>query len=194
MEIRAKNLRVYLKSLEASDAGEMAKNADNDEIAYCIGRSGEFPHPYTKEAALSFIEDAARKYDEKSAFHFGIRLNGGALIGACGAHTIDYNNVRGEIGYWLGRAYWGKGYAKEALTLLLGFCFNSLRLNKVSVTVLAFNERSINLLHSLNFAKEGTLRQNTLHGDVFVDDIVFSMLKHEYDVSANASASIETTE
>jgi RimJ/RimL family protein N-acetyltransferase len=192
MEIRAKNLRVYLKSLEARDADEMAKNADNDEIAYCIGRPGEFPHPYTRENALAFIEDAAREYKEKSAFHFGIRLNASALVGVCGAHTLDYSNVRGEIGYWLGRDYWGKGYAKEALALLLGFCFNSLRLNKVSATVLAFNERSINLLRSLNFAKEGTLRQNTLRGGMFVDDIVFSMLKHEYDGSADSG--VETTE
>lgn len=192
MEIRAKNTRVYLKSLEPDDADELAKNADNDETAHYIGRPGEFPHPYARLHALSFIEDATRKRYEKSAFHFGIRLNNGSLIGACGVYDIDYSNIKGELGYWLGRPYWGKGYAKEALALLLGFCFGSLRLNRVSVTVLAFNERSINLLRTLNFAKEGTLRQNTLHGEVFVDDLVFSMLKPEYESRANAA--IETVE
>ena len=192
MEIRAKNLKVYLKSLEAGDAGDMAKNANNAEIAHYIGRPGEFPHPYTKENASLFIEDAARTYREKSAFHFGMHLNEGTLIGACGVHKIDYNNMRGEIGYWLGRPYWGKGYTKEALALLLGFCFKNLRLNRVSATVLAFNERSINLLRSLNFTEEGALRQDMLYGDTFVDDMVFSMLKHEYD--GDESARIETAE
>jgi hypothetical protein len=190
MEIRARNTRVYLKSLEAGDAGDMAKNADNEEIARYIGRPGEFPHPYKRKDALAFIRDAEKKCRKKSAFHFGIHLNDGTLIGACGVHPIDYNDLRGEVGYWLGRAYWGKGYAKEALSLLLGFCFGRLRLNKVSATVLAFNERSANLLLSLNFRKDGTLRQNTLHGEAFVDDLVFSILRQEYD--AEASAGIET--
>ena len=192
MEIRSKNLRVYLKSLEYGDAEEMAKNANNDEVAFYIGRPGEFPHPYTKEDASLFIADAARAYAEKSAFHFGIFLNDGTLVGVCGIHTIYYNDLRGEIGYWLGRSYWGKGYAKEALSLLLGFCFNRLRLNKVYVVVLAFNERSIRLLLSSNFSKDGALRQNTLHGDAFVDDLVFSILKKEYDEST--SIAIETKE
>ncbi len=120
MEIRSKNLRVYLKSLEYGDAEEMAKNANNDEVAFYIGRPGEFPHPYTKEDASLFIADAARAYAEKSAFHFGIFLNDGTLVGVCGIHTIYYNDLRGEIGYWLGRPYWGKGYAKEATVFAAG--------------------------------------------------------------------------
>ncbi len=190
MEVRSKNLRVYLKGLEAGDTEALAKNANNDEIAHYIGRPGDFPNPYTEENAAYFIEDAIRKRNERSAFHFGIRLNDGKLIGACGAHTIDYRDLRAEIGYWLGRTYWGKGYAKEALALLLGFCFNNLRLNRVSVSVLAFNERSIKLLHSMNFSKEGTLRQNTLHEDKFVDDLVFSILKREYDAAASAEIEV----
>jgi hypothetical protein len=190
MEVSARGQRVYLKSLEKGDAAEMAKKANSKEIARYIGRPGEFPSPYSETDAIAFIDDAAARLRDKSAFHFGIRLNGGGLIGVCGVHRLDYSSMKGEIGYWLGREHWGKGYAREALTLLLGFCFNGLRLNRVTATAFSFNERSIRLLNALNFVKEGTLRQNTLYGDAFIDDIVFGILADEYGKSTDVRVKI----
>jgi ribosomal-protein-alanine N-acetyltransferase len=185
MEVRARAAGVWLKSLEPGDAAELARNADNEEIARSVGRPGEFPHPYTEEAALFFIDDARRKLRERSAFHFGIRLGSG-FIGACGVYSIDRIRMSGEIGYWLSRERWGEGRAKEALGLLLGFCFCGLRLNKVSATVLVSNERSIGLLRSLNFAMARSLPHGDAPGAAASDSLTFSMLRQAYPCGDNS--------
>ncbi len=188
MEIRAAGLRAYLRTLEEGDADELARIADDEEVALYAARPGEFPHPYKREDALALIGLAKKQYEEKSGFHFGIRLDAGMLIGACNVGRLDYRDMKGEVGFWLGKPYWGEGYAKDALELLLGFCFNKLRLNRAYASVLAFNGRALRLLASLGFVKEGVLRQNALVGDMFVDEIVLAMLKQDYGRGAGARA------
>lgn len=63
---------------------------------------------------------------------------------------------------------------------MLGFGFRELGLNKIYAKVLTYNERSIKLLESLKFYREGTNREDVLHMGMFLDDLTFSMLKRNY--------------
>lgn len=179
MKIHASNLRVYLKTFDLVEADRLAENANDYDIAYNIARIGDFPYPYQKSDALYFVEAAIQKFYAKSEFHFGIHTQETGLMGACVIKNIDFDNKKAEIGYWIGKKYWGRGYAKEALRLLISFGFNFIDLNKIYALTFAFNERSINLLNSLNFSKDGTLRQNVLQADKFIDESLFSLLKND---------------
>lgn len=156
MEIIAKGFRISLRTLGTDDADELAKNANNHEIAYSVARLGEFPFPYTKEHALYFIASALEKQRKGKEFHFGIRLNG-RTIGACALMKVDEIRGQGEVGYWIGKRYWGSGYAREALRLLIGFGFEMLALDSVRASTFWFNKRSINLLGSLGFSEDLTV-------------------------------------
>ena len=65
--------------------------------------TGRIPHPYTEEAALEWVNGLAEREEV-----FGIEREG-ELIGICG-FTAEANGDA-ELGYWLGKAYWGQGYA-----------------------------------------------------------------------------------
>ncbi len=77
---------------------------------------------------------------------------------------ITLGNIRrgvgqsGMIGYWSGAPFAGKGYMTEALSLLIPFAFDQLRLHRLEAACIPHNARSIRLLEKAGFQKEGLLR------------------------------------
>lgn len=95
--------RLQLRALVPGDAARIAELAGTWEVASMTGR---IPYPYSAEQAQHWLTDLA-----EGEVVFGITLNG-ELIGLCG-YTADDGDTA-EIGYWIGKPYWGQGYATEA--------------------------------------------------------------------------------
>jgi len=181
MRISCKGFKVYLDSIDDNDAEAIAGYSNDYEIASNIPN---MPFPYTIGHALSFIDFAKLRCAERADYHMAVRLQSGELVGMCAIANIDNTNMRAELGYWIGKRHWGKGYGKEAVRLMLNFAFATLRLNRVCAKVLVGNERSIRLLGPLGFKKEGIAREGVFHMGKFMDDIAFSILRSEYNDSA----------
>lgn len=177
MKISSSGFSVYLRNLERDDADSVQLNGNEYEIAY---NSPSVPHPYRREDALMLIELAIQRYANREEYHFGVFLEDNTLIGVCALANIDLINKKAELGYWLGKKYWGHGYAKQAIRLILSFGFNNLELNRIYAKVLTYNERSIGLLNSMQFQKESLNREDAFHMGKFLDDFTFVMLKKEY--------------
>ncbi len=177
MRISCKDFAVHLDSVEEDDAKSIATYSNDREIASNVPN---MPFPYTLGHATAFIEFAKARYVEMADYHMAVRLKNGELIGMCAIANIDNSNMRAELGYWIGRKHWGKGYGKMAVVLMLHFAFVTLRLNRISAKVLVGNERSVRLLASLGFREEGLLREDVFHMGRFVDDVQFSLLCGEY--------------
>lgn len=177
MQISSDGFGVYLSNIGKNDADTIESNGNDSEIS---SNMPSIPYPYKREDILTFIDFATYKYLNREEYHLAIRLIDGALIGLCALANIDMLNRKAELGYWLGRRHWGKGYAKEAIRLMLHLGFEELKLNRIYAKVLTNNERSIGLLSSLKFHREGLNREDVLHMGKFVDDYTFSMLKKDY--------------
>jgi RimJ/RimL family protein N-acetyltransferase len=175
---------VYLESLQIRDADSIAENANDYELARGVGLS-HFPHPYGRSDALAFIERATAAFAGGIETHFGIHMDDGTLIGILGLSGLDKADRKGEAGYWLGRKYWGKGYGKKAVRLLLHFGFEDISLNRISALVYPFNETSAKLLRGLGFQKEGTLREASTDGKIMLDADIFALLKKDYREDAD---------
>ncbi|MEJ8547368.1 GNAT family N-acetyltransferase [Brevibacillus borstelensis] len=102
------------------------------------------------------------------------------IIGSCGFNYLDHENKRAEIGYDLGRPFWGSGYASEAIQALLDYGFQHLRLNRIEAKVEPENIPSIKLLKRLQFTEEGRLRQYEMSKGKLVDVIMFSLLESDW--------------
>ncbi|MEC3022160.1 GNAT family protein, partial [Bacillus cereus] len=89
---------------------------------------------------------------------------------------------RGELGYWIGKNYWGKGFATEAVNRMIQFGFIELGLNKIWASAISRNRSSIKVLEKSGLRKEGTLRQNRLLLNTYEDVDVYGILKTEYNV------------
>jgi ribosomal-protein-alanine N-acetyltransferase len=104
-------------------------------------------------------------------------------IGSCGFHSTNKDSHSIEIGYELHPNHWGKGYAFEAVSQMLGFCFTHhipFHINRVSATTDLESHRSIALLRRLGFSEEGVLRQYGFWKDKFHDVRLFSFLREEW--------------
>ena len=111
--------RLVLRRFVADDAAAIAVHLAAREMGWNLGRA---PHPYTLDDARAFL---ARGDDGNSDSH-AVTLRDGTLIGACGMTLrfpgrdgTDAAEPRVTLGYWIGPAHWGRGYAPEAVAAKL---------------------------------------------------------------------------
>lgn len=144
--------RLRLRRLEASDAPAMAALAGDWDVARW---TAQIPHPYDIKAAQDFVARAQASADAH-IFAIETRLDG-VLVGCCGfGHHWGPN----EIGYWIGRPHWGRGYAAEALRRMLRLCFRNFALDAVGAEILPDNAASRRVLEKLGFAAAGTVERD----------------------------------
>ncbi len=111
--------RLSLRPLTNDDAARIAEVAGVWELASMTAR---IPYPYSEEQAHQWIGGSA-----PGEFVRGIELQG-TLIGCCGFMPIaresegNHDEQSVEIGYWIGKDYWGRGFATEAATAIVAEC------------------------------------------------------------------------
>ncbi|NCC55092.1 MAG: N-acetyltransferase, partial [Erysipelotrichia bacterium] len=85
------------------------------------------------------------------------------------------------LGYWLGKAYWGKGIVVEAGEELLRFAFEECDVKMISVSHFDFNMQSKRVIEKLGFQYEGVLRESyRLYTGEMIDEVCYSLKKEEY--------------
>ena len=97
----------------------------------------------------------------------------GKLIGFCGLNHRDPFAHTAELGITIGdKAYWGRGYGREAVGLLVEYGFTKLNLRRVYLRVHGRNERAIRAYRAAGFVEEGRLRQH-VWSDGAYDDLLY---------------------
>ncbi len=109
------------------------------------------------------------------------RIEDNEFIGRVTYFDLNRRNGAVEIGFFIGPLHRGRGYAREAISLLLARLFGEMNINKVTAQTGEFNEPSIRLLKGLGFSLDGRLRRHHLVGDIYYDDLLFSLLKDEFE-------------
>lgn len=103
----------------------------------------------------------------------------GMVLGTCGFHNLKPEHFRAEMGYEMGKEYWGRGLMAEALTAILRYGFEAMDFNRVEAFVNAGNTRSLRILEKLGFRLDGTLREYELARSRFVDQHCLSLLRKD---------------
>ena len=87
------------------------------------------------------------------------------------------------IGADLHPNFWGKKLSFSAYQKFISYLFDTYDLNKISLEVLSTNNRAYNLYKKIGFVEEGVKRQEILKQNLFIDSIIMSILKNEYNVN-----------
>ncbi len=162
--------KISLRRFAESDAERLASLANNSNIARFM--ANRFPHPYTREAACDFIKQATSKNPIQL---FAIDLQG-ELIGGIGLHEMNDIFIKNmEIGYWLGEAYWGKGYALQAIEQICKYGFDTFDVNRLFCRVFGNNERSIRLMKKAGFNQEAFFEKTIWKNNEFLDEYIFAL-------------------
>jgi RimJ/RimL family protein N-acetyltransferase len=170
--------RIILRQLTKSDAMELYRYCKNKDV---LRDTGIPFNPYELKHAEGFIKKTHSDHRKKTGYHHGIEYrNSKKIIGVVSLVITSKFDKSAELGYWLGRKYWGKGLMAEAIRLYLRFGFKELRLNRIHAGVFSFNIRSQKLLEKLGFVYEGCLRKSKKSNNRWRDLYIYSMLREEY--------------
>lgn len=104
------------------------------------------------------------------------RVGEDRLIGTVTLYEIDLEQGRAAIGYALGREHWGRGIARSAVSLAIGYAFETLGLRRLEADTDPRNRASIGLLERLGFEREGLLKQRWRVGGEIQDSLLLGLL------------------
>ncbi|MBZ0331294.1 GNAT family N-acetyltransferase [Halomonas sp. ANAO-440] len=169
--------RFLLRPFELADARDVQRFAGEWIIA---DTTLNIPHPYGEGLAEEWIKSQARRFEDGTLATFAVtETDPEQLVGAVGL-SINPEHAVGELGYWIGLPFWGRGYATEAVQALVNYGFTELRLNRVQARHLVRNPASGRVMRKIGMSYEGTLRKSILKWDVYEDLAMYSILVQEW--------------
>lgn len=170
--------RLILRPLVESDAPELFEIHAHPEVM----RYWASP-PWTEMAqAHERIARSQEGFATGNNFQFGIeRRADQALIGICSLFSFNIPSRRAEMGYALGRPFWGVGYMNEALRTLVDHAFGTLNLNRLEADIDPRNHASAKTLERLGFQQEGHLRERWIVGDEISHTAFYGLLRREWE-------------
>lgn len=168
---------VVLRSLTQQDAPAIHTIFGDPEVI----RFWSCPPLLNLAAARELIEEIHDHFRSRRLFQWGISIHEtDEILGTCTLLHLDQAHRRAEVGIALRSTVWGRGFATEALGLLLGFAFGELDLHRVEADVDPRNERSLRLFERQGFRREGYLRERWHHLGEIHDAIFLGLIRKEW--------------
>ncbi|HEY4328854.1 MAG TPA: GNAT family N-acetyltransferase [Phycisphaerae bacterium] len=183
--------RLALRPFSLADAARVQELAGDPRVAATTLR---VPHPYPDGAAEEWIAAHAGAAEKGRSFNFAVTLAGtrspgrehdmtdtGHIIGTVGlVQSGRPEDARAELGYWIGVAYWNRGFATEAAHAVLAFGFLRRNLHRITAWHLVENPASGRVLQKLGMSPEGTLRSQIFKMNRFQDVAIAGILRDEW--------------
>ena len=136
----------------------------------------QFPHPYQLANAEFFIGEMANK--PNSDLILAVETADGRLAGSTGVHfKTDVNRRSAEVGYWLGKEFWGRGLATEAVRALADYALATYDLTRLYALVFAWNPASARVLEKAGFTLEARLRDAITKDGETIDGLLYARLR-----------------
>ncbi len=148
--------QVGLRRLRFSDIRNIYEHINDKQIARW---TVAVPYPYKADDAEEFIRLTSKMIRQNKRRTFGIIYKEtDNLIGIVDLFKINWTDRNGEIGYWVGRKFWNRGIATEAIYLMLKYAFRKLKLHRIYARVFESNIASARALEKNGFKHEGIQR------------------------------------
>jgi len=176
-KIKTEGKIVKIRPLKLSDAKDLYENIKDREVS----RWTVIPHPYSMKEAVKFIRKSSYRTKKKTGFSLGIVLEEtNKVAGGISLHAVDWKNNRAELSYWLGKKYWGRGIATEAILLMLKFGFEKLKLHRIYAEVAEKNIASQKVLEKCGFRREGMEREEIYKFGKWHNTYWYGILKDDF--------------
>jgi RimJ/RimL family protein N-acetyltransferase len=147
--------RLVLRPFRTDDAPVVQTLAGDFAVA---DTTLNVPHPYLDGMAEEWIAKHGPAWESGALATFAITLRSAGVVGAISL-TLAPTHCRAELGYWVGRPYWNRGFATEAASAILEFGFTTLELNRIQAMHMTRNPASGRVLQKLGMRLEGIHRQ-----------------------------------
>ena len=169
-------MEVTLRPWRPEDAEFAAQYADDREIARWL--RDIFPHPYARQDAENFVR-ACLAADEEHELLRVVELDGQPAGSIALTRGTDVYRMGGELGYWLGRPFWGRGAMTETVKQMCRLGFARWDIVRIFAQPFADNLASRRVLEKAGFSLEGTLRQSVCKWGRLQDSCIYALLREE---------------
>src|SRR5262245_18205106 len=169
--------RIRLRPIEPGDWEVFYRWNQDDEMTRAVDRVW---FPQSRETVRRQAEEASLQRPENDAFTWVIENAEGAVVGSISTHNCDRRTGTFAYGISVLPEHQRRGYASEAIALVLRYYFEELGYQKVTVNVFDFNAASIRLHERLGFRQEGRLRRMTFTRGRHHDALVFGLTAEEF--------------
>lgn len=181
--MRIESARLVLKQHTLENAVRLNEWENDPQLIYY---NDDQPIPFPSqplEETYKYLRRHLEFSPNSQAIHYAIhRKEDGVFIGYGMIAYIDRYNRRCRLGITIGdKSQWGLGYAKEALTAIIDYCFTDLDLNRIGAEIYAYNTRSLALFEKLGFKCEGVIRQCVYKRGRFEDERLYGLLREEWE-------------
>lgn len=169
--------RLILRQFRYDDAGNMFKNwASDSKVTEFL----TWPPHTDIEVTKAILHDWIPRYSDLSYYNWVIELNKTSeIIGNISVVKLDEKIEAAEIGYCLGRNWWGQAIMPEALSAVIAFLFDEAGLNRVAACHDSNNPNSGRVMAKAGMKLEGVLRASAINKNGIYDKVWYSILKNE---------------
>ena len=161
-----------IRSFRSQDAEALAGYANNRNVSRNL--RDVFPYPYTIAHAETWISFAAQQSTETD---FAI-ADASEFIGGIGLRLQrDVHRRSGEVGYWLGEPFWGRGIATMCLQAFTEYAFSQFDLLRLYGYVYEWNPASARVMEKAGYVCEGRLRKSVVKEGQVLDQFLYAITR-----------------
>jgi len=157
-----------LRTLRYDDAASIAEHGNDRDIWLML--RDRFPHPFLVENAEAFIANAKTQAPPHS---LGIAVDDEIVGMVSFIPGTDIERVNAEVGYWIGRAYWGRGIMTAALKGATQYAIREFGLTRVFAITFVHNPQSMSVLEKAGFMREGLMPRSAIKDGVVLDQYLY---------------------
>lgn len=163
---------VELRNYQIEIAEQFAEYRNNP-IIFDNGYD-KVPNPFTQKDAEEFIRLQLKKNPPKRKLIYWK----GEFVGEIGIEIKeDVFRLSGEMGYFIGEPFWGKGIASKAINLMIDYIYNNFNIIRIEAGVFDFNKPSMRVLEKNGFHLESIKRNAVIKNEKIIDDYIWVKLK-----------------
>lgn len=166
---------LHLATIFESDRVPISNLLNDRQVADQMLR---IPHPYSESDFDTFLEVAESSAANNQPQHFTLHHSEHGPIGGFGFEALRHGH-RVEIGYWLGRPFWGQGIMPTVIRSACEHAFRVFGVKRITAHVFKSNAASARALEKCGFVYEGLLRECFIKNDEPIDARLFALLKSD---------------
>ncbi|MCC1484776.1 GNAT family N-acetyltransferase [Winogradskyella immobilis] len=164
---------IYLRALEPEDLDFIYK-IENDEEIWELSHTQT---PYSKFLIKQYLDNAQKDIYEAKQLRLVISSYKNEAIGLIDIFDFDFKNKRAGIGVLIqSDADRGKGYGKDALSLLVNYCFLQLNLHQLYCNIAETNSVSLSLFENEGFEVVGLKKEWNFDGKDYTNEYVLQLI------------------
>lgn len=173
--VTLKGSEVYLRALEPEDL-EFVYSIENDTSLWELS---DTQTPYSRFLIKQYLENAQQDIFEAKQLRLAICDSKDNTIGLIDVFDFDTKNKRAGIGILIqNENNRNRGYGKEALELLVNYCFQTLHLHQVYANISEPNTASLKLFETNGFNKIGLKKDWSFDGKTYTNEFLLQRINN----------------